>query len=204
MVLSKLKALPIKAFASSFWSEKAFNPALFSKAICCKSSNVLGFCCATPEKPSKNITITIGKVFCLDFRSFIFFLSESKIEYKTGKTTKVRIVAVTKPPITTVASGRCTSAPALVEIAIGKKPSAAAEAVNKTARKRSFAPNTISSFLSFIPSFLSSLKCSINTIPLSTAIPKSAINPTPAEILKGISRTQSNNTPPTAAKGIAE
>ncbi len=50
------------------------------------------------------------------------------------------MVAVTKPPITTVANGRCTSAPAFVDIAIGKNPNAAAEAVSSTGRNRSVAP----------------------------------------------------------------
>ncbi|MNS67730.1 hypothetical protein D3C86_393410 [compost metagenome] len=43
----------------------------------------------------------------------------------------------------------------------------------------------------------------IKTIPFKTATPKSAINPTPAEILKGISRITSANTPPIADNGIA-
>jgi hypothetical protein len=41
-----------------------------------------------------------------------------------------------RPPITTVASGRCTSAPLLVEIAIGMKPTLATRAVMSTGRKR--------------------------------------------------------------------
>ena len=121
-----------------------------------------------------------------------------------GNTTKVNIVAVISPPITTVASGLCTSAPTLVEIAIGRNPSAAAEAVSKTALKRSFDPCIISSSESSIPSCFNSLKCSINTIPLRTAIPKRAIKPTPAEILNGMSLTNNRSIPPTAAKGMAE
>ena len=39
-------------------------------------------------------------------------------------------------------------------------------------------------------------------IPLRTAIPKSAIKPTPAEILKGISPNHSKNAPPIAESGI--
>ena len=128
----------------------------------------------------------------------------SKTLYKIGKTTIVRIVAVIKPPITTVANGRCTSAPADDEIAIGKKPKAAAAAVKITGRNLSVVPLKINSSISSIPLFFNSLKCSINTIPLSTAIPKSAIKPTPAEILKGKSRNHKNNTPPTAESGMAE
>ena len=105
--------------------------------------------------------------------------------------------------MTTVASGRCTSAPAFVDTAIGKKPKAAAVAVSNTARKRSVAPLVMSSFLSIIPCFFNSLKCSSITIPLSTAIPKSAIKPTPAEILNGIPRNHNKKIPPTAESGIA-
>ena len=138
------------------------------------------------------------------FLRFFVSLFLSKIEYKTGNTNIVNKVADTKPPITTVAKGRCTSAPAFVEIAIGKKPSAAAAAVNITGRRRSLAPLIILSFISSIPSFFNSLKCSINTIPFSTAIPNNAIKPTPAEILKGKSLIHNKNTPPTAESGIAE
>ena len=41
-------------------------------------------------------------------------------------------------------------------------------------------------------------------MPFNTATPKRAINPTPAEILNGISLNQSNKIPPTADNGIAE
>ena len=75
----------------------------------------------------------------------------SKILNNTGKTTIVKIVAVNNPPITTVASGRCTSAPADDEIVIGKNPKAAAAAVSKTGRNLSVVPFRISSFMSFIP-----------------------------------------------------
>ena len=54
------------------------------------------------------------------------------MRYRIGNTSKVSRVAVISPPITTVASGRCTSAPAPVLIAIGKKPSEATEAVINT------------------------------------------------------------------------
>ena len=69
----------------------------------------------------------------------------------------VNMVEETKPPITTVAKGRCTSAPALVEIAIGKKPNAAAAAVKITGRNLSFAPLITLSSISSIPSFFNSL-----------------------------------------------
>ncbi len=53
-----------------------------------------------------------------------------------GNTNKVRSVEVTRPPITTVASGRCTSAPSPCDRAIGKKPIEATRAVMSTGRNR--------------------------------------------------------------------
>ena len=50
----------------------------------------------------------------------------------TGNTSSPRSVEETIPPITTVASGRCTSAPAWVEIAMGMNPKAATMAVVTT------------------------------------------------------------------------
>ena len=50
---------------------------------------------------------------------------------------------------------------------------------------------------------MSALNSAISTIPFKTATPKSAIKPTPAEILKGIPRIQSAKTPPMAESGIA-
>jgi hypothetical protein len=40
-----------------------------------------------------------------------------------------------------------------------------------------------------------------STTPLSTAMPKSAMNPIAALMENGMPRTASRNTPPTAAKG---
>ena len=57
-----------------------------------------------------------------------------------GKTRRVSVVEVIKPPITTVANGRCTSAPELLEIAMGMNPNAPQDAVIKTGRNRSIAP----------------------------------------------------------------
>ena len=151
-----------------------------------------------PMNIPPKINTAVNIFFFLNLNSF-----SSKIEYKTGKTINVNTVEVTKPPITTVANGFCTSAPAEVEIAIGKNPNAAAEAVSNTGRKRSRVPISILRFKFVIPSAFNSLKCSIKTIPFNTAIPKSAMNPTPAEILKGIPRSHKKKIPPTAENGIA-
>ena len=116
----------------------------------------------------------------------------------------VRIVAVSSPPMTTVARGRCTSAPSLVERAIGMKPSDATNAVMMTGRSRSIHPSTIRFRTSVIPSFSKVLNCPISTMPLSTATPNSAMKPTPAEMLNGMSRSHNAHTPPMADSGMAE
>ena len=51
--------------------------------------------------------------------------------YTVGSTSNVNTVEVMSPPMTTVASGFCTSAPAPCAIAIGTKPSEATSAVIK-------------------------------------------------------------------------
>ena len=60
-----------------------------------------------------------------------------------GNTNSVSTVAVIKPPMTTVASGLCTSAPVPVPIAIGTNPSEATRAVIRTGLTRSMAPSMI-------------------------------------------------------------
>ena len=59
------------------------------------------------------------------------------------------------------------------------------------------------SYMSDTPDFSSLLNSATSTIPLSTATPNKAINPTPAEMLKGISLIKRAQTPPIADKGIA-
>ncbi|MDF2694913.1 MAG: hypothetical protein K0S65_3296, partial [Labilithrix sp.] len=60
-----------------------------------------------------------------------------------GRTNTVSTVAETRPPMTTVASGRCTSLPGAVDSAIGKKPNDATSAVMSTGRRRSSAARMI-------------------------------------------------------------
>ena len=55
----------------------------------------------------------------------------------------VSTVDTIKPPITTVANGRCTSAPAEVAIAIGTKPSDATSPVKNTGRSKCLHPRLI-------------------------------------------------------------
>lgn len=60
-----------------------------------------------------------------------------------GKISKVRIVAVIKPPIITIAKGFCDSEPIPVDIAAGNKPIAAIDAVITTGRMRVSTPTEI-------------------------------------------------------------
>ena len=124
--------------------------------------------------------------------------------YKTGNTKRVKKVAISKPPITTVANGRCTSAPAPLLTAIGRKPKEATKAVINTGRNLTFVPIKTIRFKSFIPSFFNRLNSAISTMPFNTATPNNAINPTPALILKGMPRSAKNKIPPMADNGIAE
>ena len=116
---------------------------------------------------------------------------------------RVKRVEVINPPITTVAKGRCTSAPAEAETAIGKNPSTSVSAVKRIGLILLLVPRRIRSPRSFTPSAFNSFNPLIRTSPFKTATPKSTIKPTPAEILKGIPRNQSANTPPMAANGMA-
>jgi hypothetical protein len=61
--------------------------------------------------------------------------------YNTGISTSVRNVELRMPPMTTVASGRCTSAPAPMAMAIGTKPKLATKVVIKTGRRRVSEPS---------------------------------------------------------------
>ena len=111
------------------------------------------FVCAFAVKPtndSSNTTI-VAMGFTLSFLFKLIF--ELKMIYNKGSTNRVRNVAVTKPPITTVANGFCTSAPALLLKAIGRNPKLATVAVIKTGRKRILVPSITRFNTSFSPSF---------------------------------------------------
>ena len=118
-------------------------------------------------------------------------------------TKSVRTVAENSPPMTTVASGRCTSAPADCDTAIGMNPSMAAAAVSRMGRMRSRVPVRMRRLRLSIPSALSVLNRLTSTSPLSTATPKSTMKPTPAEMEKGMPRRARASTPPMAAIGTA-
>ena len=118
-------------------------------------------------------------------------------------TSAVKSVLVTIPPITTVASGRWISAPALVAIAIGRNPRLATSAVMSTGRMRTSAVNKLAS-RGDMPSCRACSAPLTHTRPLSTATPNRATKPTPAAIENGIPRSASAATPPEAATGTAQ
>ena len=91
---------------------------------------------------------------------------------------------VTRPPMTTVASGRWTSAPAEVASAIGRKPSDATNAVINTGRNRVSAARRAAS-RGGRPSSRRWTTLDRSTTPFSTAMPNNAMKPTPAEMEKG-------------------
>ena len=125
------------------------------------------------------------------------------LTYKSGRTKSVSNVANINPPITTVAKGRCTSAPAPLLSAIGIKPREATAAVINTGRKRLSPPSITILTMFLIPDLYNLLNSEIKTIPFKTATPKRAIKPTAALMLKGIPRKFNINTPPMTDNGMA-
>jgi len=115
----------------------------------------------------------------------------------------VNNVAEINPPITTVANGFCTSAPAEVDNAMGRKPNDATAAVMMTGLKRVCKPFFTRSIMSVTPSFSSRLNSAMSTIPFSTATPNKAMKPTPAEIEKSMPRIHKARMPPIADMGTA-
>ena len=134
----------------------------------------------------------------------LFGLLRSNKMYKQGNTARVSTVAVNSPPITTVASGLCTSAPAPLLSAMGRKPRDATEAVIRIGRNLASVAFTTISFTGDSSVVLKRTISVINTIPFNTATPNKAMKPTPAEILNGISLSHKLNTPPVADNGMAE
>ncbi len=84
--------------------------------------------------------------------------------------------------------------------AIGINPKLATKAVIKTGRNRVEAPSIMALFSCPFSSHNLRIKVS-RTKPFNTAIPDSAINPTPAEIDSGMSRIHRAKIPPVNAKG---
>ncbi len=81
-----------------------------------------------PRAPRSSESGPVGAIFqIVRFPLCAFEPLCANARYSTGRTTMVSTVLVMSPPITTVASGHCTFAPALVEIAIGRNPRLACE-----------------------------------------------------------------------------
>ncbi len=123
------------------------------------------------------------------------------MSYSVGRTTSVRSVDVTMPPMTTVASGRCTSAPVPCDSAIGRNPMAATSAVISTGFRRSAAPAMVASRMPRPSRSRSARMAASMTTPLSTATPKSAMNPIDADRFSVMPRIHRAAIPPTAANG---
>ena len=169
-------------------------------AIRCASSRLMVCCAFSAEGLTSRQASAMPVAICL----FIFILMVfSSNAYKIGTTISVNTVAENSPPMTTVASGRCTSAPAELLMAMGRKPSMAAVAVSRMGRRRSRVPVMMRSRRSATPSACNVLKRLISTRPLSTATPKSTMNPTPADMLNGMPRRANARMPPMVASGTA-
>src|SRR5690606_16014646 len=147
-------------------------------------------CCALLLKENPN---NITKI-AVAVTAFLFSLNLKDLFstqwYNIGNTNKVNNVDVNKQPITTLARGRCTSAPAEAETAIGRKPKISVNAVSIMGRILRLVPSKILSFRLVIPSSFNSFNPLIITNPFKTATPNNTIKPTPAEMLKGIPRNQ--------------
>ena len=102
--------------------------------------------------------------------------------------------------MTTVASGRCTSAPWPVASAIGTKPSDATRAVIRIGRSRTRQPVVIARSRA-MPSCRSWLTNVTMTTPFSTATPDRAMKPIAAEIENGMSRNHRPTMPPDSPSG---
>ncbi len=135
-----------------------------------------------------------------DIRDFLDVDQFSTSPYRAGNTSRVNTVLETNPPITTVASGLCTSAPVPEAIAIGTKPRDATKAVINTGLSLVIAPLRMASSIP-TPSSRSLFMNVIITSPFRTATPESAMNPTAAEIEKGISLSHRPANPPVKARG---
>ena len=101
--------------------------------------------------------------------------------------------------MTTVASGRWTSAPVPVAVAAGTNPTAATSAVLMRARSEASAACLTRSRGS--RSSGSSTRFVVITMPVITETPQRAMNPTPAGMLKDNPRAHNEKRPPASANG---
>src|SRR5512139_866783 len=100
----------------------------------------------------------------------------SSHSYRTGSSTRVSRVELSRPPTTTVASGRCVSAPTPEDSNIGTRPRIATLAVISTGRSRRTVPSvTASRTLRPLPR--NSFRKLTSTMPFSMATPNTAMKP---------------------------
>src|SRR6266513_124394 len=125
--------------------EIAFGPKKFVSRAKLFTRNCCRNCCC--DSSHLNVWVNAGSSFSSDRsgRFFAGFPSRSNHAYRTGKTINVRSVELRLPPMTTVASGRCTSAPVPMAMAIGTKPRLATRAVISTGRSRVSEPSITAS-----------------------------------------------------------
>ena len=102
--------------------------------------------------------------------------------YNNDNTSNVNKVDDKIPPMTTVANGRCTSAPVPVTSATGTNPSDATNAVINTGRRRVMARSKMASSSERSSSRRVRMKA-INTSPFNTATPDNATKPMAAEMI---------------------
>src|SRR5690606_12933958 len=100
----------------------------------------------------------------------------SSHSYITGSRISVNKVELIRPPTTTVARGRCVSAPTPLDSNIGTNPRMATLAVINTGRRRRSAPCTTAS-RTVRPLPRNSFRKVTSTMPLSIATPNTAMNP---------------------------
>jgi hypothetical protein len=94
-----------------------------------------------------------------------------------GKTSGMKIVEVTRPPVITTARGRSISVPCMRNRRMGNSPQTAVDAVMSFGRTRPMLASRIASRKG-LPSAMSARVRVTSTKPFCTAIPKSPINPT--------------------------
>jgi len=117
---------------------------------------------------------------------------------------RVSAVALTRPPMTTMASGRWISAPGPEASKNGERPSAAIDAVSTTGRKRRRAPSMTASLNGRVLLQTTSLMYEISTTPFSTAMPIKAMKPTEAGTEMNWPLAHSAMTPPIVANGTLQ
>ncbi len=117
-------------------------------------------------------------------------------------TTSVKTVAVERPPITAMASGRSISAPCPMPSASGKSPPIAASVVMTIGRKRVL-PATTSASSTLAPSARRRFATSMSKMPFFTTTPTKSNRPMNDETLMCVPVTNSPSATPISASGMA-